>query len=447
MMESIGRIWSREPVGFRRGELTDGDGLALVIVASIGGPALLVGSSLALGGLSQVQILLVAPVAALLGGLVVGASARMAASTGAGGTWLLRPSFGLVGAWLMTVIRLAMVAAWAVIGLQMAGRWGNGVVAAVGLPLPRAGILAGFLGVAALLAVLFGPFAVIRRVIRHPLLWASVVLLAVGAWRIAVTGAGAGPASDGPFWPAVQTAVEMAAVFVPFAQTIGRRLDDDSEAFSTFGVGYTIPTIVVLVAGAIFATRLGGLADLTGLEAGTAGVALAAAWVLVAEFDQGLASFLALGSEAAGVIGRLSPIFVGGLGAVGVIAAAVVMPTISLDWPLLLTSLAFPACLITVADYFLARDRYYSESEIYGAAAGDAWLNVVGIVTWVLAVLIGQVFDPVGPDRWVALMPDLDIRADLPWRLLMGVVAAIAYVVLSRYRRYRTASVYDLRGV
>jgi hypothetical protein len=44
-------------------------------------------------------------------------------------------------------------------------------------------------------------------------------------------------------------------------------------------------------------------------------------------------------------------------------------------------------------------------------------------------------------------MPDLDIRADLPWRLLMGVVAAIAYVVLSRYRQYRRASVYDLRGV
>ena len=42
---------------------------------------------------------------------------------------------------------------------------------------------------------------------------------------------------------------------------------------------------------------------------------------------------------------------------------------------------------------------------------------------------------------------DLEVRSDLPWRFLMAVVAAIAYVVLNRFRQHRRASVYDLRGV
>ena len=447
MMESIGRIWSRDAVGYRRGEMDEGDGLAAIVVASIGGPALILGAALIQGGvLSLIQILLMAPVAAVVGGLLIGSSARMAASTGANGIWLLRPAFGLVGSWLLTLLRLIMVAAWAVLGLQMAGRWGAGALTAAGFGVGGPASVILVLAALAALALFLGPLFTIHYIVRRPLLWGSVALVAVAAWRLAPGGALSGEAS-GSFWSGAQTAIEMSAVFVPFTQAIARRLHDDGEAATTFGVGYTVPTTLMLVAGAIFAQRLSGLEDLTGLDVGTAGIALAIAWVVVAELDQAFSSFLATGSEASGVIGRLSPVLVGAVAVVAVGAAAVALPLVPLSWTLLLTSLVFPACLITVADFFLARDRHYSESEIYGAAAGDSLVNVVGVVTWLLTVILGHLLDPVGPERWMAMMPDVAVSADLPWRLLMAVVGGVAYVVLNRWRQRRRSAVYELRGV
>lgn len=447
MLESTDRVWSRHPVGFRRGELDEGDGLAAMVVTLIGGPALLVGAVLVTtDNLSLFQVLFLAPLAAILGGVVVGASARMAASTGGTGTWLLRPSFGVYGSWGISVLRFAMVVAWAIVGLQVAGEWGDGVVTAAGFGLGGADGVIAILGLLALLAMFIGPLASIRFLVRRPLFWASVALVAVVAWQVGA-GGGFDSGPGGSFWAGLQRAVEMAAIFVPFAQTVARRLRDDEDAITSFGVGYTIPATLTLVAGAIFAERLADFGDLTGLTLGTTGVALAAAWVIVAEVDQAFSAFLAAGSEATGIIGALPPVIVGGLTSVGIVAAAIFLPTLSIGLASLLSAVVFPAALIAAADFFLARDRHYSEAEIYGATAGESALNVVGVTTWLLAVILGQVIDPIGPGRWTAAMPELTFSGDLPWRLLMAIVGAVAYLVLVRWRDHRAAAVYDLRGV
>ena len=127
------------------------------------------------------------------------------------------------------------------------------------------------LGVVALVAVVLGPLAFIRLVVRRPLFWASVAVVAFMAWRLG-SGGGFGTGAGGSFWAGLQRAVEMAAIFVPFVQTVARRLRDDEDAFTSFGVGYTIPATLMVVVGAVFAHRLGGLGDLTSLDASTAGV-------------------------------------------------------------------------------------------------------------------------------------------------------------------------------
>src|SRR5690554_1558085 len=139
MFDAIRRSWSRDAVGFRQGELEDGDGMAATVVALIGGPALVVGATLVTAdSLTIGQVMLVAPVAALLGCFFAGSSARMAAQTGAPGTWILRPAFGRTGSVVVSVARLAMVALWAVVGLKYAGGWAEGAGDAYGLALPAA---------------------------------------------------------------------------------------------------------------------------------------------------------------------------------------------------------------------------------------------------------------------------------------------------------------------
>lgn len=445
MLESIAQIWSRSPVGFRRGELEEGDGLGTMVVALIGGPALVVGGLLASDGLSLIQVALLAPLAAILGGVLVGASARMAASTGATGAWLLRPTFGLFGSWFISLLRLVMVGLWTVIGLQMAGRWGDSVLDSVGLSLGVT-VVTVILVALALVMTLWGPIAMIRYVVRRPLLWASVVLLGVTAWQITTSGVG-GSGQGGLFWVGLQRAVEMAAVFVPLAQTIGRRLRDDEDAVTSFGVGYTVPATVMLIGGAVFAHLTGGMPSVAGIDPMVFGVGLAAAWVLIGEVDQVFWGFIAAGAEASGVVYAGASVLVGIGAAVGIGVAAVLLPEVPLAWAELATALVFPAVLIAAADYFLARSRHYSESEIYGLAAGESLVNVVGLVTWLLAVILGQALDPVGPAAFVDLMPVGAADPDVPWRLLMAVVAAIGYVVLARWRTHRAATRFDLRGV
>jgi purine-cytosine permease-like protein len=449
--ERIAQSWGREPVGYRQGELSGADGVAVAAVALIGGPAFLVGASFAADlELGLVQTLLVAPLGALLGGLLVGASARMAASTGAHSTWLLRPSFGSAGARLVSLARLAVIVIWAVVGLQVVGRWGEAALVRLGLR-PASWLAPAVVAVVVLSGVgmvAAGVSSTVRTAIRRPLFWSSVILLALVAWRLVrldlvdVTG------ETGGFWPGVQEATEMAIVFVPFVQTVARHLHDDDEAQMSFGVGYAVPATLVLVAGALFGGIVGGIpADLAVLVAGTVGGVLALAWILVTEVDQAFAAFAAGGAETAGILTGFPSGIAGGIVVALVAGFAMFGPTVDLGLGSLFAAIAFPAAVIAAVDFFLPHSRYYSQSELYGAVGESRVVNVVGASCWVVAVALGQVIDPIGPREWTAAMPDVPFSAELPWRLLMAVLGASAYLVLLRWQEGRTGRVQELRGV
>lgn len=447
-MNLFSQVWTREAVGYRQGELEGGDGVATIVVTLIGGPALLIGSELVTGrGLALGQILLVAPVAALLGAAVVGSSATMAGQTGANSTWLLRPAFGVFGSRVISLFRLAMVAAWAVIGLQLAGGWVGSAATEMGMGGIGAAVPVLVVALLGLAMTAMGLVPAIRTLIRKPLFVGSVFLVAVLAWRLMESSAGIGFGGEGSFWQGLQLAAEMAVVFVPFVESVARRLHDQEEAMSSFGVGYAVPATLMMVAGAILAFELGGVSDLTGLGAATAGAAVAAAWVLIAEIDQAFSAFTAAGSEAVGIIPTVAPVVVGLVVAIGIVVAAVALPSLSISVAVLLTAIVFPAVLISVADFNFTRDRYYTEADIYGAGGIEGFLNAPGIVLWVVAVVVGQLLDPVGPDAWLDLFPDIGLDWDVPWRLVIAVVAAGTYVLFTRWHSQRSTSVYDLRGV
>ncbi|MFP3914191.1 MAG: hypothetical protein ACLFWM_04900, partial [Actinomycetota bacterium] len=303
MLNSLRQTWSREAVGYRRGELEDGDGVAAMVVTLIGGPALVVGAMLVtVGELSLGQVLLVAPVGALLGAVLVGSSATMAAQTGANGTWLMRPAFGRGGSVVVSVLRLVMVGAWAVVGLRLASRW---IAASAGeqeMAVAEPVWLA-VLTVLGMALVLVGIVPVVKVVVRKPLFIASVLLVGVLAWQVSTGSiAGATGNAGGSFWEGVQLTVEAAVVFLPFVEALARRLHDDEVAMSSFAVGYAVPATLMFAAGAFLAYESDNLADLGAGAIGAAGVAVLIAWVVIAEVDQAFAGFVSAGAEAIGVL-------------------------------------------------------------------------------------------------------------------------------------------------
>lgn len=447
MLNSLRQTWSREAVGYRRGELEDGDGVATMVVTLIGGPAVVVGSVLVADlSLDLGQILLVAPVGALLGALLVGSSAAMAAQTGANGTWLLRPAFGRGGSIPVSILRLLMVVVWAVVALQVAGEWAEVSLAQLGAELPApfwAGVVA-FLG---LLLLLLGLVRTVKVLIRRPLFVTSVLLVAAIAWQLAGDSAGSlAGTGEGSFWAGVQLTVEAAVVFLPFVEALARRLHDDEVAMTSFSVGYAVPATLMFAAGAFLATTLGGLEAVTGIGTGTAGLVMVIAWVVVAEVDQAFSSFVGAGSEAIGIV-RFGPAWLIGLMVVVAVGAlAVSVPEMPIQLASLAAALVLPAALISAFDFHLAKDHHYTEADIYGST--EDFVSVTGMACWLMAVVIGQLLDPVGPAAWVDVVPETPLSGtDLPWRLITAVVAATAYLLVERWGSTRRAAVYEVRGV
>ncbi len=445
MNDLTGETWSREPIGFRRGELSGSDGVAVTAVTLIGGPALVVGASLVVDhGLGLPQMLLVAPLAAIVGGALVGGSAQMAATTGANSVWLLRPAFGRAGAWAVSLVRLVMVVLWAVVGLVLVGGWGAQAAQSSGVTLSAELVIVvvALIGLAMTLAGVVRTTAV---VIRRPLFWASVALMALVAWQMTGALPVASTTDSGRFWSAVQLAGEMAVVFVPFVQTVARRLENESDAFTSFGVGFTVPATVMMMTGAVLAAQAATFPlDLTGLDIGVAGAMFAIVWVVVAEIDQGFSSFVATGSEAVGLIPFVPVVVVGVVGAVAVVVASVLVTEPPIAWAFLATALAFPAAVIALADFFGVRSLDYPESDIYGIDAGPR-LNLAGVVCWLLAVVVGQIFDPSVEGMLPEVSPWADV--DIPWRLVAALAAALIYLIAARQRSRREVRVQELRGV
>src|SRR5690606_24444603 len=161
------------------------------------------------------------------------------------------------------------------------------------------------------------------------------------------------------------------------------------------------------------------------------------------EIDQAFAAFVAAGSETIGIL-RLGPAWLVGLVTAVLIGIAAVFVTIPVEVASMATALVFPAALIVLFGFHLVRERHFTESDI-GASAYS--LNSAGVGWWLLAIILGQLLDPIGLAVWVDAVPSPGIEVDLPWRLVISLVMATTYMLISRWGGHRKASIYEIRGV
>ncbi len=163
--------------------------------------------------------------------------------------------------------------------------------------------------------------------------------------------------------------------------------------------------------------------------------------MVVAEVDQAF-----LGRGPIGIV-RFGPAWLIGLiVALGVGALAVFWPGMPIELASVAAAVVLPAALIAAFDFHLAKDHHYTEADIYGST--EDFVNVTGMACWLMAVVIGQLLDPVGPAAWVDVVPEMPLSGiDLPWRLITALIAATAYFLVQRWGSTRRASVYEVRGV
>ena len=136
-MTDIRKGWSVGPIGFRDARLDSSDFSSAMALFVAGIPSLLIGAELAGSGLGFGQLILAAPIGAILGAAIVGLLGRQAAASGAPGAYLARGPFGSLGGALFNLGRLALTLVWAALVIKIAAGWVETALSAFNVAIPE----------------------------------------------------------------------------------------------------------------------------------------------------------------------------------------------------------------------------------------------------------------------------------------------------------------------
>lgn len=449
-MPDIRMGWSRGPIAYRDAQLESSDFTAAMTLFVAGIPALLVGAELSGLGVGMGQLILAAPLGALAGALLVGLLGKQAAASGAPGAYLGRPAFGSIGSVLFSVARLAFVLSWAALIIQIAGRWAVTAVAAWNLKVPAVVTMV-VVVILALASFLPGPAWAARLLLRKRIFGIAIVVLLVAAWRILSTAdATSQTAAQGSFLITFDAVFSLAILWSTIGSDLAAYAHRDEEAATGLGYGFSIATLLFVLAGAAFASRFGGIdSDLTLLAPGTLGAILALLWVPLMEVDGlgGLAASSAWSAETLlpGIPPRVLFVFAGG----GAFVAAFLF-----DQELLRSvadlalSVVTPAVAVILADAYLVRGGAYSADELFRWKGDYGFLNLIGLGSWVTGAVVTTWLRPKSAviREWLPTWPG-DGPGGLPGILIGFLLAGVIYFIIGKLIYGRGAPTYRVRGM
>jgi len=451
MATSIRKGWTRGTFGYRDAQLEGADFTASLTLFVGGIPALLVGADLAGRGIGFGQLILAAPIGALLGAAIAGLMGRKASASGAPSAYLSRPAFGSLGAIPLTLVRLVLTVAWGAVILSVAGEWLTAALATMGLTVPSVvgPVLVAVLGTLLLSA---GPAWMVHTFLRRRLFGISVIVVLVAAWRVLDGTSGEqGQPVIGGLLNSVDEVFGLALLWLAVGGDIGGYGHREEDTATGIGFGFAVASLVFVLGGASLAEKIGGFpADLTVLGAGILGGVIALVWVPLMESD-GFGGLAASGGFALeSLVPAIPPLILAVLAAIGSVVSAIVLPLEELrEWAALASVLFAPGVGVILADAYVLRPGSYMSDHLFMWRGDYGLLNVAGVLSWVVGGIATLYIRPIGPAVIRDTITPL-IGGGLPGLpvLLIGVVGTgILYLGLGWVVLKRRAGVYRLRGV
>lgn len=449
-MSDIRMGWSRGPIGYRDAQLESSDFTAAMTLFVAGIPSLLVGAELAGLGIGMGQLILSAPIGVVAGALLMGLLGRQAAGSGAPGAYLGRPAFGSLGGVVFSLVRLAFTLSWAALVLQIAGRWAVVALSTWNLALPLV-VAMSILAVLAVAAFLPGPLWSARALLRKRVFAIAIIVLLVAAWRILSNAdASAQGTAEGSFMVAFDAVLGLAILWSTIGSDIAGFAHRDEEAATGLGFGFAIASLLFVLAGAAFSSRLGGMdSDLTLLGTGTLGAILALLWVPLMEVDGlgGLTASSAWSAETLlpGIPPRVLMVLAGG----GALTGALMLEfDVLRSIGDLALSVVTPAVGVILVDAFLVRGGSYSADELYRWRGDYGLFNLIGLGSWVAGAAVTVWLRPKSAAirEWLPTWPG-DGPVGLPGILIGLLTAALLYFVVGKLIYDKSARRYHMRRV
>lgn len=411
------------PVGPERRVFVARDAFALWFSLGIG---LLV---LQAGALITPGLSLPAALGAILAGSVIGVvllalAGVIGADSGLASMAMLRPSLGIRGAILPTIINVVQLVGWGAFEIIVMGDAADALMKSTfGVSAPSLWII--LFGLLATSIAAMGPVSFVRRFLRA---WGLWLLLAAAAWltfrllslhdlRDLLSRPGTGAMG---FGSAVDLVVAMPLSWLPLIADYTRFGRSAGGMFRGSALGFFVANVWFYALGAAYGLASGGEVSLVTALA-MAGGGLALLLILLDETDNAFADIHSAAVSAATLTPGSVPLLTVGFGIVCTFIA-LALPLAQYEGFLLLIGSVFaPLFGVVLADHFLVRRRRVQAEEIT-RVGGAYWFsggwNLPGLCAWALGI---AAFHAV-----TALLPSLG--ATVPSLVLAGLV----YVALAR---------------
>jgi NCS1 family nucleobase:cation symporter-1 len=355
---------------------------------------LLAGSAL-VPGLGLWQALLAIVVGTLLGNLMLGLAGIVGSDNAVPSMVSLRPSFGLRGSYLPSLVNVVQLVGWGafelVIMAQASARLTGSLLGVDSYP-----FWAVAWGLVVIAFALGGPLVVVRQWLEKAGIW---IVLVTATWMAVYVLMHAnlpdllaqpGDGSLG-FAQAIDLVVAMPISWLPLVADFNRFARSSRSAFWGTFSGYLVSNVLFYGLGVLLILVLPGddlIGSIMSIAFGAAGLAL----LLGDETDNAFAdvysSAISIRNVLPGLPTRALVAAIGGL-CLGI--ALVVDLDAYTDFLLLVGSLFTPLFGVLLADYFVLRRRRYAEVELYPPdrrGPFPAGVNPVALAAWACGIAV-----------------------------------------------------------
>jgi NCS1 family nucleobase:cation symporter-1 len=453
VLEEEAPSWGARPVPPDRRRLSGFD--FAVLWGDLGvGLLVLVTGALLVPALGLGEALAAIVLGSLIGCIPLALVGMAGAREGVPGMVLLRPTLGIRGSYLPTVLNIAQLVGWTAFEF-----WAMALVASrITGPLFGVDSFHLWLVIAAFICLLLslgGPVLVVRRWMERFGAW---VIAAVAAWitfrllaRADLGDLWARPGAGGfpTFWNAVDLVIAMPVSWIPLVADYTRFARHDAASARGTYAGYLLANVWFYALGALLILGAGAPEpSVTGIADGIvdlAGGTLLLIALLVGETDEAFADIYSAAVSTQNLAPRVSQramIIVVSVVGVAVGAWLFRQPGEGIfayeSFLFLIGSIFVPLFAVFVADYFVLRRRRYEAGALFDAHGPyrySAGFRLAAIFAWMLGFVLYHLVVPTGPAGWVDAVKDLTgaplFGGNAPASILAFAAAFVVYVLLS----------------
>ncbi len=364
-----------------------------VLWADLGvGLLVLLAGTLLVPGLGFWTALAAIVVGTLAGNLLLGLAGTVGSDYGVPSMVTLRPSFGVRGSYLPSLVNAVQLIGWAAFEVIIMAHASQRIAA----PLLGTGsypIWAVIWSGVVVLMALGGPLVVVRQWLEKAGIW---IVLATATWIVLyvvthydVAAAVARP-GDGSltFAQAVDLVVAMPISWLPLVADYNRFARDSRSAFWGTFLGYAVANVSFYALGALLILVL-PTHDLIGAMLSVAFGAAGLVLLLGDETDNAFADIYSTAISVKNILpGWSTRWLVAGFGLIALGIALAVDLTQYQGFLFLVGSLFTPLFGVLFADYFVLRHRRYDVAALYDPAAGGhvRGTNPIALLAWAVGV-------------------------------------------------------------